>query len=87
LQDHWSFCRRIGAYLPTSRRRCAENSSPASAQPGSHGGGCGEFAIDVATGTFTCEINARYTKSSCEHFEELSLDPDDRDGTTAQQAA
>jgi len=50
-------------------------------------GGYGEFAIDVATGTFTCEINARYTESSCEHFEELSLDPDDRDGTTAQQAA
>jgi len=50
-------------------------------------GGYGEFAIDVATGQFTCEVNVRYTESSCEHFEELALDPDNHDGTTAQEAA
>ncbi len=50
-------------------------------------GGYGEFAIDVATGQFTCEVNVRYTESSCEHFAELALDPDKHDGMTAQEAA
>lgn len=36
-------------------------------------GGYGEFSIDVIEGAFTCEVNTRFTESSCEHFETHSL--------------
>lgn len=47
-------------------------------------GGYGHFEINVVAGEFTCEVNVRYTESTCEHFEEISLDPGD---TEAQAAA
>jgi len=43
-------------------------------------GGYGEFSIDVIRGEFTCEVNTRFTESSCEHLETHSLGVDRGEG-------